>query len=317
MPQISIIIPVYNVEQYLRKCLDSILNQTFQDYEVICVNDGSTDNSLGILNDYASNDKRFIIISKDNEGVSVARNIGIEKAQGKYIQFVDGDDWLEPECLELTYNKIKDSDLDIIYYCHNNFKDGKKLFDNIDEANKFFVDNENKSFIVMIWTCWNKLISRDFLQKNNIRFPKNIHYAEDGIFNLMCLYHNPKTAFIDKALYNYLYLKENSTLLQHNAIELENKALDFIINTQEFLNANDKFKILVINKHCRGTFSAFNVLSQNNVKIRFKHLKIFISYLDKNIKSSLLSQCYDYKQLKNFSKKVCKNKFFDFFYRFF
>ena len=95
-PTVSVIIPVYNVEQYLSKCLDSVINQTFKNIEIICINDGSTDNSLKILNEYAMADKRIIVINQENSGVYAARNKGLQIANGKYISFVDSDDWIEP-----------------------------------------------------------------------------------------------------------------------------------------------------------------------------------------------------------------------------
>ena len=106
-PKVSIIIPVYNVEQYLPKCLDSIINQTLKDIEIICINDGSIDNSLSILKEYASKDDRIIIIDKENEGQGIARNLGIKKAKGKYIGFVDPDDWVDIQMFEKCIIKHK------------------------------------------------------------------------------------------------------------------------------------------------------------------------------------------------------------------
>ena len=124
MPQISVVLPVYNVEEYLRQCLDSLANQTFEDFEVICVNDGSGDSSLSILEEYASEDERFKIISQENKGLSGARNTGMDYIKGKYTIFVDSDDWLELNALEKLYNKIIALDSDIlnckIKYVKNN-----------------------------------------------------------------------------------------------------------------------------------------------------------------------------------------------------
>ena len=116
MPQISVVLPVYNVEEYLRQCLDSLANQTFEDFEVICVNDGSGDSSLSILEEYASEDERFKIISQENKGLSGARNTGMDYIKGKYTIFVDSDDWLELNALEKLYNKITALDSDILMY---------------------------------------------------------------------------------------------------------------------------------------------------------------------------------------------------------
>ena len=101
--KISIIVPVYNVEKYLERCLDSLINQTLKDIEIICINDGSTDNSSEILKEYAKKDSRIIIINQNNQGISVARNNGMNKAKGKYIGFVDSDDWVDLDFFEKLY----------------------------------------------------------------------------------------------------------------------------------------------------------------------------------------------------------------------
>ena len=123
MPAISIIIPVYNVEKYLRRCLDSVLNQTFQDWQAICVNDGSPDNSATILEEYAQRGSRFVVVTKKNGGSSDARNVGVKRAQGEYILFVDSDDFIHPQTLELMVDIAKSKkadmamfDLDVDFY---------------------------------------------------------------------------------------------------------------------------------------------------------------------------------------------------------
>ena len=123
MPAISIIIPVYNVEKYLRRCLDSVLNQTFQDWQAICVNDGSPDNSAAILEEYAQRDSRFVVVTKKNGGVSDARNVGMKHVQGEYVLFVDSDDFIHPQTLELMVDVAKSKqadmamfDLDVAFY---------------------------------------------------------------------------------------------------------------------------------------------------------------------------------------------------------
>ena len=113
-PKISVIVPVYNVERYLRKCLDSIIAQTFSDWECICVDDGSPDNSGKILDEYAAKDKRFVIIHKENGGVSSARNAGLDMARGEYITFCDSDDWIEKETYEVAYMNAKKNNADIV-----------------------------------------------------------------------------------------------------------------------------------------------------------------------------------------------------------
>ena len=113
MPKISVIIPVYNVERFLKKCLESVINQTLSDLEIICINDGSTDKSLSILNSFAQKDNRIIVINQDNQGQSCARNAGLSIATGKYIGFVDSDDWIDLDFYEKLYNTAKKYNADI------------------------------------------------------------------------------------------------------------------------------------------------------------------------------------------------------------
>ena len=121
MPKISIIIPCYNVEKYLHRCLDSVIGQTFEDFEVICVNDGSPDNSGSILEEYAAKDKRIKILTQKNQGLSMARNNGKALAQGKYIYFLDSDDFIHPQCLEIAHYIAEKYEVDLVSFdfCEN------------------------------------------------------------------------------------------------------------------------------------------------------------------------------------------------------
>ena len=123
---VSIVVPVYNAEKYLPKCIDSILNQTFKNFELILVNDGSKDNSLIICEDYKVSDRRIKVINKKNEGVSIARNIGINSAKGKYIMFIDSDDWIESNMVEKMYDAIQNSDIAI---CGSKTVEKNKIID--------------------------------------------------------------------------------------------------------------------------------------------------------------------------------------------
>ena len=120
-PKISIIIPMYNVEKYLRRCLDSVKNQTFQDWQAICVDDGSPDNSGAIAEEYAKQDKRFIVIHKENGGLSDARNAGFPYANGKYIMYLDSDDFIHPQTMEIAYNLAEKNKSDIVSFTYDRF----------------------------------------------------------------------------------------------------------------------------------------------------------------------------------------------------
>ena len=184
MVKVSIIVPVFNVEQFLGKCLDSLVNQTLKDIEIICVNDGSTDNSLEILNNYAKQDLRIKIINKKNSGLSTARNTGMKIAQGKYIGFVDSDDWVDLDFYEKLYNSAIKNNADIavseIYEVHWNRKfykqkfEKEKCIENIEE--KFYTLNIPEYSYV-----WNKIYKRTKIEKYNFQFIPNLYY-EDRVF---------------------------------------------------------------------------------------------------------------------------------------
>ena len=127
-PKFSIIIPVYNAEKYLPKCIDSLIKQTFKKFEIICINDGSSDKSLNILKRYATNDTRIKIFTQKNSGPAVARNLGLEKAQGKYLWFIDADDWIEEKACEILNNIINKNSPDITIFASNVYNTQSKEF---------------------------------------------------------------------------------------------------------------------------------------------------------------------------------------------
>ena len=140
--KISVVLPVYNVANYLRKCLDSLVNQTFEDFEVICVNDGSIDGTELILEKYSSKYKNLKIISVDHGGQGAARNIALNRANGEYIAFIDADDWVELNALELLYNHAKKNNLDLLFYQMVNYIDATEKIVETDLYNhKCFCDN--------------------------------------------------------------------------------------------------------------------------------------------------------------------------------
>ena len=213
MPVISVIVPVYNVEKVLYHCIDSILNQSFVDFEILLVNDGSTDNSGRICDKYAEKDTRVKVIHKQNGGVSSARNAGIEAAQGEYICFVDSDDYLESNYLkELIETKKKYPDFDNVWcgfqtvedYYNNN----KKAYDVERDNDYSFSDLNSIMDLFEKWFVqmpWNKLYKTKTIVENSIVFPPELSLGEDYIFNLRYLdCTNGKIVVINKPLYDYL-----------------------------------------------------------------------------------------------------------------
>lgn len=227
MIEVSIIIPVYNVERYLSKCLDSLINQTLKDIEIICINDGSTDNSLNILKEYALKDSRIKIIDKQNEGQGIARNLGIEFAQGEFIGFVDPDDWIEPDMYEKMYNQAKELSSQVVICDYKKyFEDDNKYCDvNIfrkavsltkSRAVKFPTgENIDKrlfddTLLISPAYIWNAIFETDLLKNNDIKF-SDLRCYEDVLFNIRTRVLAQKVSYINSALYCYR-IRKTSTL---------------------------------------------------------------------------------------------------------
>ena len=185
MPKVSVIMPVYNVAKYLPMCLESIVSQTLTDIEILCVNDGSTDNSLDVLQQFEEKDKRIIIIDKKNEGSGIARNTALERAQGEYVYFVDSDDWLDNnDVLKKITERADSENLDILIFgglsCYENngkIKKSKGGYSLKNLPNKyknrvFSSKDIRKDIFKFPSTVWTKLYRREFLIKNNIKFHK-------------------------------------------------------------------------------------------------------------------------------------------------
>lgn len=215
MPKISIIIPVYNVQDYLAMCLDSVCYQSMKDIEIICVNDGSTDNSLAVLHAYKRRDKRIIIIDKENEGSGVARNTGLEIARGEYVYFVDGDDWLEQDVLLKASKKADDESLDIVIFGGNScYVNGKGKIEkksggySVDKLPKkylnkvFSADDIKKDIFKFPSTAWTKLYKRQFLIDNNILF-QEIKVGQDQLPFFHSMITAERIALLPENLYCY------------------------------------------------------------------------------------------------------------------
>lgn len=216
-PVISVVIPVYNVEKYLAKCLDSLLSQTFQKFEAICVDDGSTDDSLQILQQYAAKDSRIKVFSQKNGGAAKARNFALSKASGTYLMFCDSDDWYEPDmCAEMYHNMIQ-NDVDMVC-CNPYIIDEQQDIlrdDSLDSYENKFSGICELSYPVVTRTSvtlWNKILKKSLVDQYGIRFPETSCYEDDGFyFQYASIAKN--ILFTDKRLYNYLR-RENSLMGQ-------------------------------------------------------------------------------------------------------
>ncbi len=204
-PLLTIAVAVYNTEEYLRDCMDSVVNQTYQNLEIICVNDCSTDNSLEILEEYAAKDKRIKIITNEkNLGLGVVRNIGMDAAHGEYILFIDSDDWLDLTTCEKLITKAKVNDSDVVFYfayqVDGDKKEGWKMFCDVSYPLSL---KDRKALLKEIHPqTWSKLLKLEFLKEKEIRFP-DFHYLEDQKLHWMVCLLAEKVAFEIEHLYYY------------------------------------------------------------------------------------------------------------------
>lgn len=221
MVKISIVIPIYNAEDHLQRCVDSVLNQTEKNIEIILVDDGSKDNSIEICKNYLNQDKRVQLIHQENSGVSAARNRGIEQACGEYIGFIDSDDWIEPNMYECLLREANQASADIVICdARTVYEDGKIQADTITQlsGNQILQKSEFTPSLLLemagsAWRCiYKNHRYNDKLQKQKtILFPLGVKFSEDRIFNLYAFGQANKICYIKKAFYNR-YMNEKSTV---------------------------------------------------------------------------------------------------------
>ena len=220
-PKISVIVPVYNVEKYLKECLNSILNQTFSNIEIICVNDGSTDSSRKILEEYKRQDCRIKIVDKENGGLSSARNAGLKVAEGEFISFIDSDDWIDTRMLEKLYKSMTEYNTDITICAVHQYDEQKQA---IDDSNKYytlgFFDNsfdnrafnykDTKPFIMDVCVmAWNKLYRKSLIDKYKAQFPDGLIF-EDGPFFFSIFFKTNRVSIVRDFLYYYRINRKGS-----------------------------------------------------------------------------------------------------------
>ncbi|MBE0471495.1 MAG: glycosyltransferase family 2 protein [Methyloprofundus sp.] len=202
-PKVSIIIPVYGVEQYISKCIESIKAQTFTDFEAILVNDGTKDNTVVVAEETIAGDERFIIYHKENGGQGSARNLGLDKARGDYIAFIDSDDWVEPDYLQAMYEKIVIEDADICT-CDVNLISSGGILQKVFKSNpeKYYLNRDylNGFFYISNWMC-DKLFKKEVF--NGMRFDPEVRTFEDAHFVFRLIYKRKITS-VRCALYNYI-----------------------------------------------------------------------------------------------------------------
>lgn len=229
-PLISVVIPVYNTAPYLEKCLESVVNQTYQNLQVIIINDGSTDNSAEICQKFSEKDDRIEFINKQNEGVSIARNIGIEKSKGEWIYFLDSDDFLEKNTFESLFEQAQENNADIIQFGLNTIKDGKIIDTDFPKTESFenvkdFITN-NKMRPLCAWLYF---IKANKILENNIYFNEKLKHYEDGLFMYRVLIHCHKIITLNEVYYNQV-LSPNSVTRKPKTTKIVMDCIDYVDN---------------------------------------------------------------------------------------
>ena len=265
MPKVSVIIPVYNVKQYLQQCLDSIIGQTLKDIEIICVDDGSTDGSLDILYDYEKKDSRITVLTQKNQYAGVARNNGLKIATGEYLSFLDSDDFFDVHMLEEIYNKAKTDDSDVVvceYFRYNNTS--KEIEEHIKINKKFtsiapfsFKNMPNKLCGVCHPNPWTKMFRRDLFVRNNLQFDNTICF-NDFTCVMTALASADKISVIDKPFIYYRTdqssnLTESVSKNQNRAFEVNLKILPSLYANLKRLNLYSLYRVW-FNEKLKNTF---------------------------------------------------------------
>ena len=292
-PKISVIIPVYNVEKYLQKCLDSVINQTYKNLEIICINDGSPDNSGKILDEYAKKDSRIIVIHQENAGVSAARNRGLEIATGEYIAFVDSDDWLKPECYELALNVLEnDKEVDLVGYNADIINSRNDTNQDLQRNKNWFTlpfvgkfELSQKIAIRMCGACWIYLFKASIIKNNKLKF-SNYKFSEDFLFIFEYFAFVKNIYFLDKNLYNY-NLAPYSAMTKYSSTQNPEYALDVYIEifkeACKFYKKAEKidfFRKILMRRFLNSILYTLNFISPQRSAFAISKLEKIVDFLE-------------------------------------
>lgn len=245
-PSISIIVPVWNTEKYLHRCIESLINQTKKDIEIVCVNDGSPDNSLSILKEFAAKDPRVKVVSQKNKGVAVARNVGLKHATGKYVMWCDSDDEYLPKMCEKMFNAIEKEKVDMVVCAINviNDKVDTKLAGDIEDYVKLkFSGKQSVNWNLIVHTdvsLPSKIMKKSLIDKYGMHFPDGLHF-EDAYFFDQYFTASKNVFYVDDKLYNY---HRNNDSIMSRSFKKSNISLDYmqiIPKTYSYLKKNNLF----------------------------------------------------------------------------
>lgn len=298
-PLVSIIIPVYNVEKYLRQCLDSVVNQTYNNFEIIIVNDGTKDNSQQIIDEFVNNDSRIKGVFQKNQGLSGARNTGISVATGEYIMFVDSDDWLNLQTIEFCIDAIQKTNADVVLFSYfkeyqnhseSNFILPENYFFDATECQKLHQriiglngpDLCNPANADSLVTAWGKLYKTEIITQNNLQFTDcKLIGTEDMWFNAQYFLHIKSAIYSNKCLYHYRKINTSSLTSNYkvNLPKQWNYLYDLVENLLVENKLNSNYHAAFQNRISLSLIGlGLNEMSSNNsFLLKFKNINIIIS----------------------------------------
>lgn len=316
MPIISVIVPIYKAERTIRKCLNSIITQTFKDFELLLIDDGSPDESGAICDEYALTDNRIRVFHKKNEGVSAARQTGIENAKGKYTIHVDPDDWIDADEFEILYIEAMKSNADmVICDFYEERHNGKTIYRKQRPTSTKHLSVLKDVFGKIHGSCCNKLISLDCYKRFNIRFPSGINYCEDQYVVASILLHDIKISYVPKAFYHYVQYDDKMSLAHmydERTYECDLKRIELF---SELLKEHEDIKRIMLNRNYknmvrRAFYFSHQCYSSSSFKERFSQYSYLIKRSN-NTKDKIfiLPACYGLfsvsKNIYEVLKKIC------------
>lgn len=301
MADISIIVPIYNAEKYLNKCIDSLVNQTKKELEFILVNDGSTDSSEDIIKSYK--DKRIKYFKNKNQGIGKTRNFGIDKATGKYLMFLDSDDYLDINACEKLYNKAIKEKSDLVVFDFYRVEDTLKEVTINNFKSSSLKENPNLLLDINLGPC-NKLIKRELIDKNNTRFNEELKY-EDTPFVTEIIKNANKISKLNEYLHYYVIHSNSETTVRDERVFDIIKIIDIIRNQYK----DEKYMEDVVNKLTVRTFTNYTIQQrvQKDLKVGMKFIDEAFSYMKKNIPNYKNNKYYETRGILR--RTIEKNKF--------
>ena len=299
-PLVSIVVPIYNIEDYLTICLDSIIKQTYKNIEILLIDDGSTDSSGNISDDYQKNDKRIIVKHNTNHGVSYSRNYGINLSKGSYLLFIDPDDYIDLDYVETLLKSFITENYDLVVCNIYNIFPNSIEINSINE--NLLSQNYYDDFYLLNGlrvSVFNKLFKSEIIKTFNIRFLENLSYAEDSLFNYEYAKYVRKYKYINRAMYYYCHIRNNS-LSKKKGTDTFNNAIFLLKTEKSYLKQNNiKNRELILTKSAITQIGQFAILKDE------KNLEYFSFYKRVQVIRNIVDNWWYHNKLKGKLVVIC------------